>query len=111
MHMYICAMPYSLTCIYICQHQNFVVILLAFHCTSRTCRSWHDVKMYKMRARDSVLEIVGDDIVWKRIRVRSLLLQPEINFCEINAFLSILPLLKKKRKYIEYTFHRFGSLI
>jgi len=35
MHMYMCAMPCSLTYIYICQYQNFVVILLAFHCTSR----------------------------------------------------------------------------
>lgn len=65
-----------------------------------TCRSWHDVKMYKMRARDSVLEIVGDDTLWKKPpgKDKRAIIMTEINdFCETNAsFLSIFTFIEKK---------------
>jgi len=48
--------------------------------------------MYKTRACDSVLEIVSDDIVWKKLpeKDKCAIIMTEINdFCEANAFLSL----------------------
>jgi len=49
-------------------------------------------------ARDSVLEIAGDNILWKMLprKDRCAIITTKINFYEDNVFLSILPLLKKK---------------
>lgn len=53
-----------------------------------------------MRARDSVLEIVGDDTLWKKPpgKDKRAIIMTEINdFCETNAsFLSIFTFIEKK---------------
>lgn len=88
------------TYIYISTSKSFAVIL--FFIALLVCRNWHDVKnVQNARACDSVLEIAGDDVLWKMLPGKDgcAVITAEINnFCEANAFLSILPLLEKKKK-------------